>query len=300
LFIMLLRHIRYLLAVAEHRNFTRAAEALHVSQPTLSLQIRQLEDLLQVQLLDRSGRTVTPTDAGEVYLQYARNALRELEAGRRAIHDVQDLSRGSLRIAMTPTFSTYLIGPLIETFSARYPGIVLNIQEMTQDRMEPALMEDRFDLGIAFSKVRSPEIDCRPLFVEKLSVMAGASHPSLKQGLPMTKSELQAESLVLLTTDFATRQYVDLFFQAQGLTPHISIEANTISAIVEIVRRGRLLTVLPVRIADEHGGLRPIMLKPAIPNRTAALLRRRGSYESAAARMFIRLFRRTVAHYKAA
>jgi len=72
---MLLRHLRYLLSVAEHHNFTRAAEALHVSQPTLSLRIRQLEDLLQVQLLDRSGRRVRPTDEGEAY-------LRKLCAGR--------------------------------------------------------------------------------------------------------------------------------------------------------------------------------------------------------------------------
>src|ERR1700686_4375499 len=143
---MLLRHLRYLLSVAEHHNFTRAAEALHVSQPTLSLQIKQLEELLQVHLLDRSGRTVRPTDVGEVYLQYARNALRELEAGRRAIHDVQSLSRGSLRIAMTPTFSTYLIGPLMERFSTSYPGILLNIQEMSQNKMEIVLAEDGLDL----------------------------------------------------------------------------------------------------------------------------------------------------------
>ncbi|WP_184254376.1 LysR substrate-binding domain-containing protein [Granulicella mallensis] len=89
-------------------------------------------------------------------------------------------------------------------------------------------------------------------------------------------------------------------FQAQGIAPHISIEANTISAIVEIVRRGRLITILPVRIADEHGELRPIMLKPAIPNRTAALLRRRSAYESAAARIYVKSFNRMVAHYKSA
>lgn len=88
---MLLRHIRYLLAVAEHRNFTRAAEALHVSQPTLSQQIRQLEEALGTQLLDRTGRTVRATDAGAAYIGYARRALRELEAGERAVHDVRDL-----------------------------------------------------------------------------------------------------------------------------------------------------------------------------------------------------------------
>ena len=81
---MILRHIRYLQAVVEHGNFTRAAEALHVSQPTLSQQIKQLEEMVGAQLLDRGGRMVRPTDAGAAYLEYARRALRELEAAQRA------------------------------------------------------------------------------------------------------------------------------------------------------------------------------------------------------------------------
>jgi LysR family cyn operon transcriptional activator len=84
-----------------------------VSQPTLSQQIKQMETALGTRLLDRSGRTVRPTDAGEVLLQHARRALRELDAGTRAIHDVADLSRGSLRLALTPTFFPYLVGPLV-------------------------------------------------------------------------------------------------------------------------------------------------------------------------------------------
>ena len=95
---MLLRHIHYFLAVAEHRGFTRAATALHVSQPALSQQIRQLEESLGAQLFDRSGRHIQLTDAGEAWLGYAKNALRSLEEGKRAIHDVEDLSRGSLRV----------------------------------------------------------------------------------------------------------------------------------------------------------------------------------------------------------
>jgi DNA-binding transcriptional LysR family regulator len=150
---MLLRHIRYFLAVAEHANFTRAAEALHVSQPTLSQQIRQLEDTLGVQLLDRSGRAVRLTEAGEAYMQYARLALQNLEAGRRALHDVHDLARGSLRLAMAPTFTTYLIGPLVDAFNRRYPAITLRIEEMPQERIEVLLNDDALDLGIAFDEV---------------------------------------------------------------------------------------------------------------------------------------------------
>ena len=294
---MLLRHLRYLLAVAEHHNFTRAAEALHVAQPTLSLQIKQLEDLLQVQLLDRSGRTVRPTDAGEVYLQYARNTLRELEAGRRAIHDVQNLSRGSLRIAMTPTFTTYLIGPLMERFNTRYPGVILKIREMPQDEIEASLGEDSLDLGIAFSEVRSPDIKAKPLFVEKLSLMVGTSHPLADQNTMVPLKNLQKQSLALLTNDFVTRQHLDLFFQAQGIVPYISIEANSIGAIIEIVRRGQVATILPDPIAHEHVGLRRVSLKPALPNRTAALLSRKGAYETMAARAFRELLLTTMIEY---
>ena len=96
---MLLRHIHYFLAVAEHRGFTRAATALHVSQPALSQQIRQLEESLGAQLFDRSGRHIQLTDAGEAWLGYAKNALRSLEEGKRAIHDVEDLSLVAYRAA---------------------------------------------------------------------------------------------------------------------------------------------------------------------------------------------------------
>ncbi|SDX64835.1 LysR family transcriptional regulator [Thiocapsa roseopersicina] len=125
------RSIHYLMAVAEQRSFTRAAEVLYVSQPTLSQQIRQLEDLLETQLLDRSGRSVRLTAAGEVYLQYAHRALGELEAGKRAIYDLEDLSRGSLRLGMMPV-TDYLTTPLLHEFIARYPGINLSTTEMSQ------------------------------------------------------------------------------------------------------------------------------------------------------------------------
>lgn len=101
---------------------------LHVSQPALSQQIRQLEAMLEVQLFDRSGRRIRLTDAGEIWLEYARRALRDLEEGRRALHDAEDLQHGKLRIAMTPTFTTYMLGPLMEAYYRRYPRVKVLIQ----------------------------------------------------------------------------------------------------------------------------------------------------------------------------
>ena len=96
------RSLQYLIAIAEHGSYSRAAEALHVSQPTMSQQIKQLEASLKSPLFNRSGRTVRLTDAGEIFLRHAHRARGELDAGRRAIHAVHNLSRGSLRLGWTP------------------------------------------------------------------------------------------------------------------------------------------------------------------------------------------------------
>ena len=150
------RALQYLIAIAEYGSYTRAAEALHVSQPTLSQQIKQLEESLQSPLLDRSGRSVRLTDAGEIYIQHARRAWGELDAGLRAIDDVQNLSRGSLRLGWTP-ITDYMTCSLLENFNSRYPGITLSTLEMPQDDIETAVSEAHIDVGIVFSKPFSPK-----------------------------------------------------------------------------------------------------------------------------------------------
>ncbi|MFE3188174.1 transcriptional regulator CynR [Nocardia sp. NPDC059240] len=288
-----LRHLRYLLAVAEHGNFTRAAEDLHVSQPTLSQQIRQLERLIGVPLLDRTGRSVRLTDAGAVYAEHARRALRELAAADLAVHDVEDLTRGRLRLAVTPTFTAYLVGPLIAEFRARHPGITLHVLETAQDAMESALLADEIDLGIAFADTPIPGLDTTALFEEDLSLVVGEHNPlvraprSARKPLPI--AALADQELVLLSRDFATRGHIDDYLAAHGVTPRIAVETNAVPSVLEIVRHTTLATVLPPAIAHAQLGLDTVTLEPPMPTRTVALLRREHAYPSAAARAFLRL-----------
>lgn len=282
---MLARHIQYFLAVAQHAGFTKAAEALHVSQPALSQQIRQLEESLGAQLFDRSGRKTRLTDAGEVYLRYASRAAQELQQGQRAIHDVGDLSRGSLRIAFTPTFTTYLVGPLMEAFHRRYPNITLSLHEVAQEAMERQLLADELDVGIAFDEVHAQDIEATPLLVETLALVVGSQHPLAGErtiGLPA----LNAESLILLSQAFATREQIDRYFNQHGICPRVVMEANVIGALIEGVRRTTLSTLLPAAIARAHPGLIAIELGPQRLQRTAVLIQRKGVYPSAAARAF--------------
>jgi LysR family cyn operon transcriptional activator len=284
---MLLRPIRYLKAVADHGSFTRAASALHVSQPALSHQIREFEERMGVQLLDRSGRKVRPTDAGEAYLRHVQRALDELEVGGRAIRDVQDLSSGALRLGFTPSFAIYLLAPLIRRYRDRFPGIVLTVTEMAQEEMERALSADALDVGLAFSDVVAHDVEWLPLHTERLSLIVGHEHPAASSDREMDTTALAAESLALLGPTFATRVMVDRYLRRHGVQPHVAVEANSIAAIMEIVRVARLATILPETVAQEQAGLSVVRLTPAIDSRRVALLQRRGGYRSAASRAFV-------------
>ncbi|UOT04075.1 transcriptional regulator CynR [Rhodococcus opacus] len=221
---MELRHIRYLRAVADHGSFSRAADALQVSQPTLSQQIKQLEQSLGVQLLDRSGWTVRLTEAGTAYAEHSRLALRELAAGERAVHDVQDLPRGQVRVSVIPTITAYLTGPLVHRFQRSYPGITLSITEATQSQIEAALLSDRIDLGIDFGGSRTSGISSSHLFVEKLGVILSSANPLARRDSTLTVHDLAHERLALLSRDFATRMRIDDYFAEQSMAPHVTLE----------------------------------------------------------------------------
>ncbi|PRD15492.1 transcriptional regulator CynR [Pantoea coffeiphila] len=285
---MLLRHINYFLAVAEHQSFTRAAQALHVSQPALSQQIRQLEAHLGAALFDRSGRSIRLTDAGVVYLDYARRTLQGLEEGKRAIHDVADLRRGLLRIAVTPTFSSWLIGPLLAAFYQRYPDINVSIREMAQERIEEQLCAGELDAGIGFAGGYAQEIEAQVLLRETLVLVVGSGHP-LGEHASLPLEVLDALPLVLLSTEFATRGQIDRCCWQNGLSPRVVMEANSVNAVVEIIRCAPLATLLPAAIARENTLLTGVTLEPPLLERTAVILQHRDSYQSAAARAFIQL-----------
>lgn len=241
--------------------------------------MRQLEEQLRVQLLDRSGRSVRPTDAGELYLLHARRALRELEAAERAIHEVRDLSRGRLRLGMTPTFTCYLVGALVDPFNQRYPGIELSLEELPQDALEAALIDDRLDLGVAFSEPGSVEIDSQPLYLERLGLVLGRNTRRRTRRWPPQRWRSCRWRCCATTSPRAGTSTLTC---ASKVTARVALEANSISAIVDVVRRGRLASILPEAVARQQAGLRCVALRPALPTRQVALFWRQGSHPGAA------------------
>ncbi len=287
------RALEYFLTIVEHGSFSRAAEVLHVSQPSLSQQIKQLEELLETRLLIRPGRTVRLTDAGEVYLGFAKRARAELEAGARAVNDVQDLSRGTLRLGWTP-ITDHLTYDLIDNFHSQYPGIILSTFEMSQEFLEQAVTDDTIDIGIAFTKPDASnkhvqEFETRIMFNESLFIAVGDKHPLAKFQRSRTRHDHSPVSMVLLNRDFALRQHIDEYCQKHSLNPQIAMETNSVSVILELVESGRLATILPKSIIDNRSNLHSIKLEIDLPQHAVSLIWHRNGYINPACAAFIEL-----------
>lgn len=283
---VMLRPLRYVLTVADLKNFTRAAEVLHISQPALSQQIRQLESDLGGQLFDRSGRTVSLTDFGRAYIDHVKQALAHLDAGRRALHDVRDLTRGLVRLAYTPTFSEYLIDPALRRFRAAYPAVSIELTEKPLEEIESALARDELDLGIGFTDVRSEEIHAQPLFPERIALVVSKRHVLANWHGPIPADELEAVPMALLSPDFVVRQFADAWFRAHQIRPPVMVQANTLGTVLKLVKQGALASILPTAVMREHEGLVSLAVSPGLPERTVALLTRRNAYSTLAATAF--------------
>src|SRR3954465_2142056 len=163
-----LRHLRYFLAVAEAAHFTKAAAKLHVTQPTLSHQIRQLEVHLNLPLFDRIGRGIKLTAAGELLLPHARRVFRELEQAQTALSELHGLARGHLRVGIMQTVNGCVIPEIISRFSAAHPGLRVTCGDMAVEDIESGLESGKLDLGISFMPATRASLEGESLFTEEL------------------------------------------------------------------------------------------------------------------------------------
>jgi len=279
---MELRHLRYFLAVADTRSFTRAAERLHVTQPTLSHQIKQLESMVGTVLFDRSTKEVELTDAGRLFKPYCERVLKEIDASALAISELEGLMRGTLRMAVFHSFSHSMLPPIMSEFALRYPGVHVITRLVPRLDMERELINAELDMAVAYAAGDNDQIVAEPLFEEELVLVVGSKCPQAgRKSLPMR--ELVKLPLVLLTPEFGARQFVDRFFSETGQHPHVVLEMNAIDPILATTRNSGLATVLSAGAILDASGLHIVRLTDPAPKRMVGILWRRNGHRSAAA-----------------
>lgn len=281
---MELRHLRYFSAVADALHFGRAARRLHVSQPTLSQQIRQLEEELGAPLFERARSGIRLTQAGELFRMYASRALEDVDAGRVAVGALRGLTTGVLRVGYPPSMRGVVV-PALAAVLRRHPGLTLSAEEAVVRRLERRLEAGKLEVALAYAPARSPDLDAEPLFDSRLALVVARGHP-LSGAESVGARQLASEPFALLSHGLRVRARVDAWFAALRLAPHIALESNAVATVLAMVRAGLAVTVLPEpRLADAER-LLVKRLSPAPRSELAALLWRKGAPRSAAAEQF--------------
>ncbi|MCE7946392.1 MAG: transcriptional regulator CynR [Chloroflexi bacterium CFX4] len=287
-----LRKLRYLLTVAEEKHFTRAAERLYISQPSLSQQIKHLEDELGTALIERSSRLVRLTAAGELLCQHARHIFNELQDAQTALAELAHLERGTLAIGCVQTVNAYLMPRLLSAFVAQHPNIALSVEEMPAAEIEARLLEGTLQIGLGFSPPSQPAIEAEVLFDEELVLYVAADHP-LAGCTQLELRQLEGVPLALLPRTFCTRRIWEACAQQAALTPKVMVELNTVQGLLSLVSHSRLASVLPQLAQSLAQNLCAIRLVLPTPRRSIALLWRRNAFKCAASRAFAHLLKST-------
>jgi LysR family cyn operon transcriptional activator len=289
-----LRHLHYFLSIAETSSFTRAAASLHVTQPTLSHQIRQLEREIGKPLFDRMGRGVRLTEPGKVLQDYARRAIKEIQSGLRAVAELDGLVHGKLAVGVFRTYSSSPLPDVLAQFSLRHPGVEVTVKQLSLRDIERELVEGGIHIGIGYLPITSDRLVVDPLFAVPLALVVSKSHPLFRRR-KIGIRDLQGQPLVLLSREFPLRQLIERRLAHHRVTPRIVMEMNANDAVLSTVRSGALATILTARELRDAGNLRSVMLDDPELSRTAAILWSRDAYRPAAARALADLVKRAYA-----
>jgi LysR family cyn operon transcriptional activator len=290
---MELRQLKYLLAIAEESNFTRAAEKLFISQSALSQQIQVLEQEVGTTLLDRSSRRgagVRLTAAGEILLHHAGRIFGELEQAQTAIRELEGLQRGDLRIGVVQTVNDYLMPSIATAFATAHPNIRLSIEELSSDEIEARLDTGELQVGLSFLPASNPGISTERLFEEKLVLIVRGDHP-LASHAEVAVAALDQMPLVMLSNTFCTRRLWEENARLTSAVPRVVMEMNTVSSILAVVEKTGLATVLPRLTLQPERSTRLVSLdlhNPS-PSRQVGLLWHSNSYLCSASRAFIQV-----------
>lgn len=260
---MTLRHFRIFAAVCKEGGITRAAEALYLAQPAVSLAVREMEEHYDVRLFDRIGRRLYLTETGKQFLSYVERILElcdELENGARQWDEESPLHIGS-----SMTIGTKLLPGLVRQFSRQYPTVKVTVEIKNSGVIEQKLLENAMDFALIESTPRSTKLVCKKFMDDKMVAICGPGHPLAAQG-GVTLRELVAQPLLMREKGSGTRDLFDSVAGARNLAAEPLWESVNTQALIDAVAMGLGVSVLPWRLVSDsiaRGAVRQVPVTDA-------------------------------------
>ena len=276
---MTIIQLEYLLAVANYGSFSAAAEKCFVTQPSLSMQVKNLEEELGLVLLDRTRKPVVPTNAGEAVLKQARETVKSFDAIREIVANLKNDISGVLRLGVIPTIAPYLLHRLIPNFTKKYPKVDLHIREMMNRDIIRALRHDMLDAAIMAGGTIPDDIQEEELFNDRFYVYVSPDHPlSLRHNIRI--EEIAPRRLLLLSEGNCLRdQVLELCMLRKETIRQYTFDCNSIETLMRIVdNTPNSLTVVPEMVSnfidDPHRSQLKILAKGAVSRKISIAVRR--------------------------
>jgi LysR family hydrogen peroxide-inducible transcriptional activator len=243
---MNLRDLRYLLSVAEHEHFGRAAEACDISQPTLSVQIRKLEELLGIPLFERTSRAVVPTPACQQLIGHVRIALAEVDAILAVARNLRDPLAGHIRLGIIPTLAPYLLPLVFAPLRAALPALEIEPWEDQTSALLKRLHAHELDAALLATEVIGPDLESRPLFAEPFLAALPPEHPLAARDV-VAEAELAEDILVLADGHCLRDQALEVCGRNGALNG--TLRATSLSTLLNMVAAGYGTTLIPALAA---------------------------------------------------
>ena len=283
---MQIGHLRCFLAVAEQRHFTRAARELGVAQPSVSAQVRRLEDELGSELFQRMKGNLTLTAAGEALLPYARRILADVDAASSELLAATAQVRGRLALGATPSLAATLVPPVLARFHAAYPAVELALREAGSVDLVAALEEGALDVALVILPVRHDVLVTQPLVREELVVAVARSHPLAKRRT-MSVADLRDVPLVMFREGYDLRGSTEAACRAAGFAPTFAVEGGEMDGVLRLTAAGLGAAIVPSLVVEPRGTLHAIRVARPALTRTIGLAHRRDRRLSRAAQELV-------------
>lgn len=287
---MEVHQLRYFCAVARHGTFTRASQAEHVAQPSLSQQILKLEAELGAKLFDRLPRSARLTVFGKAFLPNAERILREMGEAKNELRDMSGDEKGPVVMGIIPTIAAYLLPKLLKGFATRHPGISIRIVEDITPLLLQGLSEGTTDLAIAALPVHGGDLDTELLFEERFYAALPEKHRLASRRF-ITLAELQHEPFLLLKEGHCFRDGLIAACEKARISPTVVFESGQFATILAMVSAGMGISAVPAMAAKPQLGCKfvPITGKQAI--RKIGIVTSRHHYQSRAQRLLTKQIR---------
>ncbi len=291
---MELHQLRCFSAIVRAGSFTRAAEQLGITQPSLSQQIRKLEKQVGSPLFERLGRSIRLTTYGEALRQPAAEIMQQVAEAKSSLDNLQEGVRGKLRVGVIPTIMPYFIAPRIGEFLNRFPKVDLQLIEDTTPRLVEQLQAGDLDLALSALPVRNPDIVCSELAREPLFLAVAAQHPLAGESA-VDLQNLRNERLLLLKEGHCLREDVLMTCTRAKAELRSIFETDQLASIFQLVRAGFGVTVIPAMASSHSAGCKLVPLQ-GNSFRRIGYLRAKRHFVSRAMREFAAWLRTLVPH----